>query len=208
MRADKKVVLGVDQSVRATAWTLYDGEKPLKWGIVKTLDPKVKTNAKFLNLEGVFYSSDNIECCHYIRDSIQDLIVMYDPSVVCFEALSFSSIGNVTRDLAYLLGCLTTVCAYSGYKDSDIMKFAPTAVKHHARDWLPKEEQYVGVLKSGKPALRKMEKEDMVHAVAAKLGEDADAFFKGYGMTGATKGRDDLADSFTIASLGYKHFYG
>lgn len=189
-------ILGIDQSLAKCAITRLVGEKVIENSLIKTGKATVKTKRK-----DTLYFDSLEEQIHHICSGIIVVVEDFQPDFIVFEALSFGSVGNATRDLACLYGALREsllseiTCYFIPVED-----VAPTSLKSFARDLLkPRdaverdEEGNVVLLKSKKAKKVKMDKKMMVKAVKEVYGE---SYLSGYNYS---SGLDDLADSTLLA---------
>ncbi len=179
--------LGIDQSLSKCAFTCMVDGKPIKLALSKTGNSKVKTKRK----DATYYDTLQ-EQIHHICTDLYSQVQEFQPDRITFEALSFGSSGNASRDLACLYGALRE-CLLVNFNSIPVYETAPTALKSYARDFLKEDRQVDGFLKSGKPAKMKMDKKLMVEAVKEKFGQD---YLAGYNYS---TGLDDLADSTWLA---------
>ena len=194
-------VVSIDQSLGKCAWTLWEGGKARESGILKSGNSKVKGKIK-----GVTYFDTLEDQTHYLASELVKIFLVNNCSIAVFEALSFGSAGNATRDLAQLFGALIErLMTSGGIVTEDIHKVAPTALKAFARNFLPEADQYDGFTKAGKPKLVKMDKKLMVRAASAAGG---DPFLKGLKMSGKDAGLDDAADSFLLGLYYFEKLNG
>lgn len=165
---------------------LIDGE-PVGHVLSKTGSNKTKTRRK----DAVYY--DNLtEQIHHICDDLVKVVRSFEPDIITFEALSFGSIGNATRDLSVLMGGLRETLIVN-FPNIPVTEVAPTSLKTYARDFLKEESKWEGVLKTGKPKKCKMDKKKVVEAVKELYGQH---YLKGYNYS---TGLDDLADATFLA---------
>ncbi|MDB4312255.1 hypothetical protein N9937_02370, partial [bacterium] len=151
-------MISIDQSLGKCAWTLWEDGKPINSGIFKSGNSKVKNR-----IDTVTYFDTLEEQIHYLCDCIYKLVCQTGADKMVFEALSFASIGNATRDLAQLFGAIIErLISCAGICVEDIYKVAPTSLKSFARELLPEDERFDGKLSTGKPKKVKMDKKLMV----------------------------------------------
>lgn len=187
-------ILGVDQSLSKCAFILLeDGEVTFK-AISKTGASKVKTKRK----DTTYYDTLQEQIHHVCLDVIRH-VERHNPDCIVFEALSFASVGNATRDLASLYGAIRETLIQHGL-DISVIEVAPTSLKTFARGLLKKEDQVerddkgnVVLLKSKKEKKVKMDKKLMVKAVREVFGAD---YLSSYNYS---SGLDDLADATLLA---------
>lgn len=185
-------LMSVDQSLSKCACTIWgkDGEAK-QLVIYKTGNSKVKNK-----LEGVSYFDTVEEQIKFITDSVSGLAEIHGIDTVIFEALSFGSIGNATRDLAQLFGALIDrLNAGNGVPLEQIHKLPPTTLKSFARRLLPEDEQFQGKTAANKPKYVKMDKKLMVKSAQGAGGAD---LLEGLKMSGKNAGLDDAADSYLL----------
>lgn len=176
--------LGIDQSLSKCAFCVMDEMgKVVYKEVVRTGDINVKTKKK-----GVFYYDSLQEQIHHLCLSLKNVVEKYHIETITFEALSFGSAGNATRNLACLYGALRET-VLENYPEITVYEIQPTKLKKYAREFLPEHMQQDGTTKAGKPKLIKMDKKLMVAAIRQIYGED---FLKEYNYS---TGLDDLADA-------------
>ena len=196
-------ILGIDQSLAKTAMTRLVGNE----GVSNSLSKTGKSSVKTIRKDTTYYDTLQ-EQVHHICSSILKEVEDFQPDLIVFEALSFGSVGNATRDLACLYGAIREVLlADSRYASIPVEEIAPTSLKAFARDLLKPYDQVerdeagdVVMLKSKKPKKVKMDKKVMVKAVREVYGQD---YLSGYNFS---SGLDDLADS-TLLALCVKDTY-
>lgn len=115
-----------------------------------------------------------------------------------FEALSFGSIGNATRDLASLYGAIRERLMLAGVTPEQVLTFTPQSVKKYARSLLSEEEQYVTLNAKGKKNLVKMDKKMVIKAVTAVVDKKYWGHLRG---SGENSGLDDFCDSWVLLQL-------
>lgn len=180
-------ILGIDQSLSKCAFCfMIDGEV-VSTDLSKTGASKVKGKRPDTNYYDCLH--DQI---HHICTDLSDHLSEFKPDKIVFESLSFGSVGDATRNLACLYGAMRETIIGSGWK-GEVYQYAPTALKSYARDFLPEEQQFEGLLKTGKPKKVKMDKKLMVASVKEIYGQD---YLKGYNYS---SGLDDLADATLLA---------
>lgn len=185
-------ILSIDQSLAKCAFTVFENGEVIHKELAKTGSNDSKT--KKVDVE---YFKTVEEQVHEICVVLERLLNLYKPEKIIFEALSFGSAGNATRNLAQLFGAMNeTIMRRMEYERSDIVSYAPTSLKAFARKLLPEEEQTVEGKDKRKPKLVPMDKKLMVRAAEQVVGQE---YFKGYNFS---TGKDDLADSYL---LGYKY---
>ncbi len=181
-------VISADQSLSKFAYIVWEGNKVLQKGIIRTGNSGVKTKKKDVN-----YFDTTEEQVLFICEEFQKVCEEHKPSIIVLEGLSFGSVGTATRDLAGLFYSLKLY-----YKMLELLEFnqwiayAPTSIKSLARESLDEEKQTEISSKTGKPKKVKMDKKLMVEAAINHLGEE---FFKGLNYS---NGKDDLADAFWL----------
>ena len=179
--------LGIDQSLSKSAFCyMVDGEVK-SVSLSKTGASKVKNKKK-----DTFYYDTLQEQIHHVCSDLYKVVNEVQPDKITFEALSFASIGNVTRDLACLYGAMRETLVVN-FPDINVEECAPTSLKSYARDFLKPARQVEGLFKTGKPKKVKMDKKLMVEAVKELYGQD---YLKEYNFS---TGLDDLADATFLA---------
>lgn len=180
-------VLGIDQSLSKSAFChMVDGEvKSLT--LSKTGAGKVKNKKK----DTTYYNTLQ-EQIHHVCIDLYNIVDEVKPDNITFEALSFASMGNATRDLACLYGAMRETLVVN-FPDIVVEECAPTSLKSYARDFLSSDRQVDGLLKTGKPRKVKMDKKLMVEAVKELYGQH---YLTGYNYS---SGLDDLADATFLA---------
>jgi len=179
--------LGIDQSLSKCAFTLLKDGKPVAHCLSKTGKHTVKNKKK----DTTYY--DGLEKqIHHICIDLCKMVESHEPDTITFEALSFGSSGNASRDLSGLFSAMRETLVVN-FPDIPVYEVAPTSLKSYARDFLKPERQFDGLLKTGKPKKVKMEKKMVVEAVRELYGQD---YLKGYNYS---SGLDDLADSTFLA---------
>lgn len=187
-------VLGIDQSLSKCAIIHMVGNIVKDKHLLKTGNSKVKTKRK-----DTLYFECLHKQIHHISDGVIEYIGKYSPEVVAFEALSFGSAGDQSRNLACLFGGIRERIILE-FPDLPIVEYAPTSLKSFAKDFLKPEDQVerdvngnVVLLKSKKPKKVKMDKKMMVQAIKEHYGE---SYLSGYNYS---TGLDDLADATFLA---------
>lgn len=184
-------VLGIDQSLSKCAFMeTVDGE-PVNYHLAKTGSSGVKTKRK----DTVYF--DELESqIHFICNHMEVCVNNFNPDIIVFEALSFGSAGDATRNLACLFGAMNEVIKRLGW-EGDVIKIPPTSLKSYAHQFLPEGEKWEGKTKAGKLKKVKIDKKVMVSAARNLMGED---FLKEYNYS---TGLDDLTDAFFLAHKVY-----
>lgn len=180
-------ILGIDQSLSKCAFVkMVDG---VVGGVYlsKTGASKVKTKRK--DTEYFDKLSDQI---HYICKDLETQVVEFKPDIIVFEALSYGSVGDATRNLAELHGAMREVLCRIPYNDI-VVEVAPTSLKSYAHGLLPEDMKWEGLTKSNKPKKVKMDKKLMVTAVRELYGKD---YLLDYNYS---SGLDDLSDATLLA---------
>lgn len=180
-------ILGIDQSLSKCGFCFMVDGKPESFALSKTGASKVKTKRK----DTVYYDnlSDQI---HHICVDLEKHISTFNPDKITFEALSFGSVGDATRNLACLMGALRETIIRSGW-DGEVTEIAPTSLKSYTHQFVSEELKWDGVTKAGKPKKVKMDKKLMVSAAREINGQD---FLSGYNYS---TGLDDLVDAYFLA---------
>lgn len=190
---NNETIIAVDQSLSGFAYTVYHCGDIAEYGVIRTGSSSNKTKHDTVN-----YFCTVEEQIHYICKEFFKIVDTYDPDKFIFEALSYGSVGNASRDLAMLLGgVVESLFMVYNYTVQDIVFYQPTKLKAFARTLLPEDEQTTFNSKN-KPVKIKMDKNMMVKAVSYSAGEE---YLKGYSMSGKYKGKDDLADSYLLLKM-------
>ena len=179
-------ILGIDQSLRKCAF-VYFNDVPVDWYVSKTGASTVKIKRK----DTTYYDTLEDQIHHVCLD-LRKHVQAFKPDVICFEALSYGSAGNATRNLACLFGAMNETLI-NGQYGGTIITFTPTTVKAYARDFLPEERKFSGCTKSGNPKKVTMDKKMMVEAVRNLYGEE---YLSEYNYS---SGLDDLTDATFLA---------
>lgn len=189
-------ILGIDQSLAKCAMVVMNnyGEVIHK-EVVRT--GNVATKQK----KGVTYFDSLEQQIHHICTVMIKHVDTYKPDYIVFEALSFGSAGNATRNLAQLFGALQETLLINDFK-GNVSTVTPTGLKSFARQFLPEKDQFSGKTKAGKPKLVKMDKKFMCEAVDNLFGE---GYLKEYNNT---NGKDDVADATFLAYHKHKELNG
>jgi Holliday junction resolvasome RuvABC endonuclease subunit len=184
----RDLVLGVDQSLSKCAFVIMDKntEEVVDKFVVRTGNSATKQK------KDVEYFKTLEEQIHHICVFLENLVVDYKPVNIIFEALSFASVGNATRNLASLAGAMKETIVCQGYLGV-LEDLAPTSLKAFGRSLLPEDMQYDGMTTTGKSKLVKMDKKLMVKAVESQYGSN---YLKGYNYS---DGKDDIADATLLA---------
>lgn len=187
-------VLGIDQSLSKAAIIHMVDREVVEHSLLKTGSAGVKTKRK-----DTHYFDDLHQQIHFIVNGIIEEVKYFKPDVIVFEALSFGSVGNATRNLAELYGAIRDRLMLD-YPEIPVHEYAPTSLKSFAKDYLKEEDQVekdssgkVVLLASKKPKKIKMDKKMMVKAVREYYGQD---YLKDYNYS---SGLDDLADATFLA---------
>jgi Holliday junction resolvasome RuvABC endonuclease subunit len=180
-------VLGIDQSLSKTAFCeMVDGEV-VNLSLSKTGASKVKGKRP-----DTTYYDDLHDQIHHICLDMVEIVSSFNPEIITFEALSFGSVGDATRNLSELMGAMRETLKVN-YNEIPVTTVAPTSLKSYARDFLKPDRQFEGLLKTGKPKKVKMDKKMVVEAAKELYGQD---YLKGYNYS---SGLDDLADATFLA---------
>ena len=109
------VVLGIDQSLTSTGWTVLEDGEVIASGIISS-SPK-----------------DNVyERINYVSESLVDVFSEYVPEIIVLEGLPFMSRSNVTRDLAGLLHVCVNSLGVWDCLDTTLHIVPPTKLKKFA----------------------------------------------------------------------------
>lgn len=180
-------VLGIDQSLSKCAFVLLKDGSVDYTKLSKTGASKVKTRRK----DTTYYETLQ-EQIHHICVGLKDVVHITKPDSITFEALSFGSVGDATRNLACLYGAMRETLISIGYEGT-VTEVAPTSLKSYAHTFLDEKDKWDGVTKSGKPKKIKMDKKLMVSSVRNIYGE---GYLSEYNYS---TGLDDLADATFLA---------
>ncbi len=184
----------LDQSLSKCAWMLWEDNKILDYGVIRTGNSKVKTKKK-----GVEYFDKTEEQIDFICSLLLDVYDRDAPEFIIMEGLSFGSSGNATRDLAGLYYCIRKhLHDLRGFDYENWKQYAPTSLKAFARDYLDEEKQTTVSEKTGKPTKAKMDKKLMVEAARNEEGDDFLSKFN------YSTGLDDIADAYWVGRKFYK----
>lgn len=185
-------VLGIDQSLSKCAFVyMGDGQIENKY-LSKTGGSGGKTRRK-----DVTYYDTLQEQIHHICVDLKEVVSTCEPDKITFEALSFGSVGDATRNLACLYGAMRETLINMKFKGV-VTEVPPTSLKSYAHTFLKEEDKWDGVTKAGKPKKVKMDKKLMVASVRELYGED---YLKEYNYS---TGLDDLADATLLAHKTWK----
>ncbi len=181
--------LGIDQSLSKCAFTLLEDGVPTSHFLSKTGASKVKGKRP----DTTYYDCLHDQIHHICLDLIKQ-VEQHNPDTITFEALSFASVGDVTRSLASLYGAMRETLISIGY-DGIVREIPPTTLKSYAHNFLDEDRKYEGLTAAKKPKKVKMDKKLMVEAVRNIYG---DSYLSKYNYS---SGLDDLADSTFLAHL-------
>lgn len=180
-------ILGIDQSLSKCAFCMMEDGQVHMFDLSKTGASKVKTKRKDTN----YY-----DCLHdqikQICEDLKDNVNYFKPDKVVFEALSFGSVGDATRNLACLYGAMRNTLLVMGF-EGEVTEVAPTSLKSYAHHFVHEDLKWDGCTKAGKPKKVKMDKKLMVSAAREVNGQD---FLSGYNYS---TGLDDLVDAYFLA---------
>lgn len=180
-------VLGIDQSLSKCGFCFMVDGVPVSFDLSKTGAAKVKTKRKDTN-----YYENLCDQIHHICVDLEGHVSEFQPDKIVFEALSFGSVGDATRNLAALMGALRETIIRSEW-EGEVTEIAPTSLKTYAHRFLPEDLKWDGATKAGKPKKVKMDKKMMVTAAREINGQD---FLSGYNYS---TGLDDLTDAYFLA---------
>tara|TARA_Y100000588_G_scaffold170332_1_gene184141 strand:- start:9530 stop:10102 length:573 start_codon:yes stop_codon:yes gene_type:complete len=180
-------VLGIDQSLSKCAFVNMDDGKVVSYSLSKTGASKVKGKRK----DTTYYDTLQ-EQIHHICTDLKSVVEANQPERITFEALSFGSVGDATRNLACLYGAMRETLMVIGY-EGIVTEVAPTSLKSYAHQFLQDEDKWDGVTATKKPKKVKMDKKLMVKAVKEVYGAE---YLSGYNYS---TGLDDLADATFLA---------
>lgn len=191
------IFLSIDQSFSHCALVLWDQSKVIDRMIIRTGLHSSKTKTK-----DVLYFSNLLEQIEYISDTINEYCKIHNVENIVMEAISLSSIGNRTRDLAGLFYCVQYSLLKNGYTSNNLFSISPNTVKAFARELLPEHEQTeeseVKNKKTGKKTKRTkkkvMKKPDMIKA--CEISEPG--WLEGLTLTA---GKGDYADAYFIGKV-------
>lgn len=183
-------ILAIDQSLSKCAYVTFEEGVVKSYGVFKTGNAKVKTKRK-----DTLYLDTLQEQVHHICNNIIEVVDSFEPDHITFEALSFGSVGNASRDLACLYGAIRERLMFE-FKEIPCSDVPPTSLKSFAHSMLPEDSKWDGMTKAKKPKKIKMDKKMMVLAVKTKYGKD---YLSEYNYS---TGLDDLADA-TLLALKY-----
>lgn len=184
-------ILAIDQSLSKCAITRHEDGKFVIEKLSKTGKSSVKNKRKDTNYYDTLH-----EQIHHICEDVLSEVKTFKPDYIVFEALSFGSVGNASRDLACLYGAIRErlICEFP---DMEVSEFAPTSLKSFAHNYLPEHSKWDGTTKANKPKKVKMDKKKVVEAVREIHGQD---FLSSYNYS---TGLDDLADSVFLGMMLY-----
>lgn len=162
--------ISIDQSFSNFAYVVFgeDG-KPESSGVLHT-GARVPGN---LDKQYGKYFDTVQEQLVYLESEFSKIIADNQPCRLIFEGLAFGAKGDRVFSLGGLFYHVTTTLITKGLvKLEDVVTVPPTSVKKVARDRLIGDEQFekdkdgnVVYLKSKKPKLKKMDKNDMLKAL-------------------------------------------
>jgi len=191
-----EVIVSCDTSTSKFAVVVWIDGKPIDRKVFKTGETKVKKK-----LKSVTYFDNKIEQINWITNEVIKFIEPYKPQKVCLESLSFSSIGNQTRNLAgvYHVFCDKLV-EVLGLDFKDITPIPPTVIKATARTFYPLEEQTYTNTK-GKVSKKEIGKPEVMF-IANQLHPEV---LEGYSKSASSEkaGYEDLSDAL-ICYYAYK----
>lgn len=179
--------LGIDQSLSKCAFSYSIEGKPIKFKLSKTGAGTVKNKRPDTSYYDCLHDQINHVC-----ESLRENVTEFKPDRITFEALSFGSVGNATRNLSCLYGAMRETLKVN-FPEIPVYEVAPTSLKSFGRELLPYEQQFEGILKTGKTKKVKMDKKLMVESAKNAFGDD---LFKGYNYS---SGLDDIADASLLA---------
>ena len=183
-----EVIVSCDTSLSKFAVVVWIDGKPIDRKVFKTGETKVKKK-----LKSVTYFDNKIEQINWITNEVIKFIEPYKPQKICLESLSFSSIGNQTRNLAgvYHVFCDKLV-EVLGLDFSDITPIPPTVIKATARTFYPLEEQTYTNTK-GKTSKKEIGKPEVMF-IANQLHPEV---LEGYSKSASSEkaGYEDLSDA-------------
>lgn len=180
-------ILGIDQSLSKCAFCYMENGNPIELSLSKTGASKVKTKRK----DVTYYDTLPQQIHHVCKDLLLN-VQRFRPDCIVFEALSFGSVGNASRDLACLYGAMRETLMVN-FPSIVIYEVAPTSLKTYAHSFLKEERKWDGYTKAGKPKKIKMDKKLVVEAVKELYGE---TYLKSFNYS---TGLDDLADATFLA---------
>ena len=184
-------VLGIDQSLSKCAFICIEDGEVIYKSLSKTGASKVKTKRK----DTTYYDQLDQQIHHICVDLENTIDTLY-PDKIVFEALSFGSVGDATRNLACLFGAMKETIIRTGW-EGEVLEVAPTSLKSYAHQFLKEDRKYDGVTATKKPKKVKMDKKLMVEAGRELNGQD---FLSEYNYS---TGLDDLNDAFFLAHKVY-----
>ncbi|CAH9014439.1 putative endonuclease [Vibrio phage 249E41-1] len=180
-------VMGVDQSLSKCAFVGMDNGEVVSLSLSKTGASKVKGKRK----DTTYYDTLQ-EQIHHICNDLKFEVELFEPERITFEALSFASIGDATRNLACLYGAMRETLIAIDYKGV-VTEVPPTSLKSYAHSHLSEEDKWDGLTAAKKPKKVKMDKKLMVKVAKTLYG---DKYLSGYNYS---TGLDDLADATLLA---------
>ena len=189
-------LMSVDQSLSHCAVVIFDDGVPVYREMIRT----GSNNSKSKKNKDVIYFDNVHEQIRFVVGRILTLAEEHRIDKYVMEALSLSSIGSATRDLAGLFYCIVYglyQSAILGYQA--IHTVAPTSVKAYARALLPESERTVVKEKVDKKTGKKVYSTGQVKMEKSHMVRAVDCDFPGWldGMTLAA-GKADYADAYLI----------
>lgn len=189
--------LSIDQSLSGCAWVLFEDDKAVDKGVIKT----GSTGSKGKKCETINYFDTVEEQIEFIADNLMVIFLKEEPEHVILEALSYGSVGSATRNLAGLYHVIVDRLLWRCFPRDHINTVAPTKVKSFARNFLPVEEQ-TSIGSKGKVTKTKMDKKLMVQAC-----KNCDEVVIGdRKMSGKNGNAGDLADAYFIGKCWFSGF--
>lgn len=202
------ITFGIDQSYSNFAVVVFRGDVVIDRAVFHAGADTPANREKQYKI----FLGDIISQLMYIQRQFDFLVEMYNPSYLVFEGLSFGSKGDRVFQLGglYFHIAVNYLNKFDHNTVDNIITISPTAAKSFARSHLPEESQclWEGVnkvlLKSGKPKLKPMKKQDMREA----LRTTSDRWIlDGYAVSSKTtpSGVYDLSDAYFIGKTFIKN---
>lgn len=186
--------ISVDQSMASCAVTYWIDGTPVDKKIFKTGSSWSTAKQK----DDVVYLPIITQQIDYIVSSIYNEALAFEAEYVILEGAALSGFGSAVAVLKTLARAVEETFKFHGFDMNKYVTITPTALKSYARNFLPEDEQTGGVLKSGKLAKIKMDKNLMYRACKLTAPEGW------LDKNSVSNGGGDLADSFW---LGHKTYH-
>lgn len=198
-RCVNRRILALDQSFSNCAVVVFECNSNEKMEIIhKEVIKTGSDSSKAKKRSDTVYFPTKIEQLYFIIIKLLGIVHHYKIDKFVMESLSFSSVGNQTRDLAGLFFTLQFALIFRGFNLDNIHTLAPTAIKSWARNVLPEEEREA-ISETGKKTKVKMDKKMMVKAVDILYPTELDNYT-------VVSGKQDLADAIIIGSYFHEMF--